>query len=376
MRRGARSRLGLLAAASLALLAVPLAAEETVRIAVAQVRDQISLAGPELVVTDPAAGEVVQRGGPALVAPTDQGIAVGGRVVAATRLVAQSSGAITVRGLALEREVEVFREIRGGRPEIVIVHTVPIEAYVAATVSAEMPASFPAEALKAQAVVTRTFAIFRKFNAPERPYHMEAGVIDQVFGGTQRISESARAATVATAGEVLTFGRQPVRAYYHSCCAGHTESAREGWGQALPYLPGVKCPYDGDCPSQQYTARIPLARLARALLVTRVKIKRIASVKIADRTATGRVARIAIETDRGRIEISGEDLRRLVGYDVVKSRLFDLSIEGDVLVVTGRGSGHGVGLCQWGARGLALKQRTYDAILGHYFPRTKIMKMY
>jgi len=378
MRRGANNLRWALAALPLPLLlwATTAEAEETMRIAIAQVRDEISLAGPELLVTDPAAGEVVQRNGPVLLAPTDQGISVNGRVVAATRLLVQSRGAITVRGLVLEREVEVFRELKAGRPELVIVHTVPIEAYVAATVSSEMPSSFPPEALKAQAVVTRTFAVYRKFSAPERPYHMEAGVIDQVFGGTQRISEPARTAALATQGEVLTFRRQPVRAYFHSCCAGHTESAREGWGQALPYLPGVECGADGDCPAQHFTARIPLARLARALQVTRVKLKRIDDVTIVDRTATGRVARLAIESDRGRVEISGEDLRRLIGYDVVKSRLFDLRIEGDQLVVTGRGSGHGVGLCQWGARGMAQEQKGYQEILVHYFPHTKIMKMY
>jgi len=368
-----------LLATSTLLLALLLGAaargEEMLRIAVAQVKTKIDISGPGLKVVDPAAGERVAEGSPLLLAPSTRGILVNGELVGATRLVVEGQSVLRVRDLSVEREVEVVRDERGGSPRLLIIHAVPMETYVAATVSKEVPTSWPEEALKVQAVASRSFAVYRKFHAPDRPYHMEAGVIDQVYGGA-KVHPRARDATRATFGEVLTYQRRPIKAYFHSCCAGHTESAREGWGQNLAYLPGVKCAYDQACPAQRFAARVPLKDVVKALRRARLKVKRIDALKITKRTKSGRVAKLVFETDGGRVDLSGEDLRRLVGYGVIKSRHFDAHIAGGVLVVEGRGSGHGVGLCQWGAAGMAKKGKRYQQILKHYYPRTKIMRMY
>jgi stage II sporulation protein D len=296
--------------------------------------------------------------------------------VGAERLLVDSRGAIVLRNHSVERQVELHLERKGGRPRLLVVHEVPIEAYVAATVSSEMPSAWPAEALKAQAVASRTFAVHRKFNAPDRPYHMEAGVIDQVYGGAGRVADTALEATRATYGLVLTYQRRPARAYFHACCAGHTESSREGWGHALPYLPGVRCGFDADCPHARYSARVPVRQVVAALRGARIMVKRIDGLRVARRTATGRVDQLVLDTDRGAVKLSGEDLRRLVGYTVIKSRLFEARLDDNELVVEGQGSGHGVGLCQWGARGMAQKGKTHEQILLHYYPRTKIQRMY
>ncbi|MFH1809591.1 MAG: SpoIID/LytB domain-containing protein [Pseudomonadota bacterium] len=351
-------------------------AEEMLRIAVDRAESDIAISGPELVVSDPASGEMIAQGSPVRVGPADAGIRVNGKVVASDHLRVLSRGVLVLRNHSLERQVELHLERRGGRPRLLVVHEVPIEAYVAATVSSEMPPSWPAEALKAQAVATRTFAVHRKFNAPDRPYHMEAGVIDQVYGGAGRMAPTAVEAARATYGEVLTYHRRPARTYFHSCCAGHTESSREGWGNALPYLPGVACGFDSDCPAAKYRARIPLSQVAAALRGARIKVQRIDALRITKRTSTRRVDQLVLDTDRGEVRLSGEDLRRLVGYTVIKSRMFEARIDGKDLVVEGQGSGHGVGLCQWGARGMAVKGRSYDKILLHYYPRTKILRMY
>jgi len=357
------------------LLATSVQAEEMLRIAVAQVTGKLAIAGPQLRVVEPATGEEIAKGSPVVLAPSERGVLVNGTLVGATRLLVKSDGVLKVRDLTVEREVEVFQEKRGGGTRLIIVHSVPIETYVAATVSKEMPTSWSEEALKVQAVASRTFAVYRKFAAPDRPYHMEAGVIDQVYGGA-KVHPRALAAVRATHGEVITYRRRPIKAYFHSCCAGHTESAREGWGQNLAYLPGVKCSFDKDCPAQHFSAKIPVSSLIKALRRARLKVSRIDSLRIVKRTSTGRVAKLVFESDRGRVDLSGEDLRRLVGYGVIKSRRFDARLESDHLVVEGGGSGHGVGLCQWGARGMASKGRSYSRILQHYYPRTRLMRMY
>ncbi len=363
--------------ALLAMLSASVArAEEMLRIAVTRTDGELAISGPDLVVTDPAGGQIVHHGSPVKLAPAERGILVDGQLVGVGRLVVTSRGSLSLRAFTLDRQVEVFQERRGTKARLLVVHEVPIEAYVAATVSSEMPTSWHPEALKVQAVASRTFAVFRKFNVPDRPYHMEAGVIDQVYGGAGKVAPSAREATRATRGEVVTYRRRPIRAYFHSCCAGHTESAREGWGQKLAYLPGVSCGYDKDCSSYHYTVRLALPKVAAALRKARLRVKRIDSLRIVKRTKTGRVAKMVLETDGGPVTLSGEDLRRLVGYGVIKSRSFDAKIVGDQLLIEGQGSGHGVGLCQWGARGMARAKKGYRQILKHYYPRTKIMKMY
>lgn len=351
-------------------------AEETLRIAVAKVQSELVISGPDLVVVDPASNQTIHRGSPIKFAPSERGIIAAGELVATTKLHVASRGSLTVRNLTLEGLVEVHQEMRRGRAQLLVVHSVPIESYVVATVASEMPTSWPMEALKAQSVATRTFAVFRKFHAPDRPYHMEAGVIDQVYGGAAKMHPRCKKATRATRGEVLTYHRRPIRAYFHSCCAGKTESAKEGWGQNLPYLPGSVCPYDTACPAQHYVARIKLSKLLTALRSARIRVKEIKGVSIKQHTSTGRVSKLVLATDGGKVDLSGEDLRRLVGYNLVKSRTFTAKIEGSELVVEGKGSGHGVGMCQWGAKGMSDKRFGYKKILKHYYPGTKLLKMY
>lgn len=361
---------------SLCCITLPAQAEEMLRIAMVRSSAELVLSGPDLVVTALGGGEVLLQGSVVKMAPTSQGIVVNGKRLGLNEIRVTSRGSLRLREYTIDHQVEVFTEQRGGTQNLLVVHEVPIETYVAATVAKEMPSSWPEEALKAQAVATRTFAVYRKFSVPDRPYHMESGVIDQVYGGGGSLPKSVVKAVAATRGEVLTYQRRPIKAYFHSCCAGHTESALEGWGQRLKYLPGVSCDYDQACPAFHYHARVAVKDLIAALRRARIKVRKIDGIRITKKTKTRRVAELVLATDRGEVKLSGEDLRRLVGYKVIKSRVFRARLDAGVLVVDGQGSGHGVGMCQWGARGMALKKKSYREILFHYYPHTRLQRMY
>ena len=267
-------------------------------------------------------------------------------------------------GRALPGRVDVFVD----RGALVAVNTLDLEEYVAAVVSSEVPASWPAEALEAQAVAARTFAVAQKIaQGPGARAHLRSTVLDQVYKGAA--APGALLAARATAGQVLTWGAAPIAAYFSASCGGRSESGEAGFNLAAgttPYLHGA----EPDADERPWTARFPLAELS-ALLRPRLHAE-IDSVSVAARSPSGRARTVRL----GARTLSGAELRQLVGYEKLPSLLFDVSVQGGVAVFTGRGSGHGVGLCQWGARERARRGEGYRQILAHYYPGAEIRRMY
>jgi stage II sporulation protein D len=257
------------------------------------------------------------------------------------------------------------------------VESMDLEEYVGSVVSAEVPSTWPKAALEAQAVAARTFAMAQKVaqGALSRS-HLRASVLDQVYareGATSAAKEAAR----VTRGEVLTFGEAPIAAYFSASCGGRSEAAEEAFhlpAGATPYLASAR-EDDGD-PTRTWTARIPLAGISAALRKARRILAPVSTLAVAARTPSGRARDIVVGTRGGTRRIGASELRQILGYEVLPSLLFDLDIERGAAVFRGRGSGHGVGLCQWGARGRALRGSGYRAILAHYYPGAQIRRMY
>jgi stage II sporulation protein D len=244
-----------------------------------------------------------------------------------------------------------------------VVKTVDLEDYVAGVVAAEVPPTWPAEALKAQAVAARTFAVAQKVaQGPGARAHLTASVLDQVYKGTS--DAGAQKAARETRGEVLTWGAAPIAAFFSASCGGRTESAEEAFNLAPGTTPYIQSEPDDD--ERPWTRSIKLAEIAKAVRgeVTVVKVTR--------RTASGRAKTISL----GRRSITAVELRQLLGYRELPSLLFEVKTDGGAAVFTGKGSGHGVGLCQYGARERASRGATYREILAHYYPGAEIRRMY
>jgi stage II sporulation protein D len=293
-----------------------------------------------------------------------------GKPVDGAGVVFTSSGAIRHAGRALSGVVEV-RRAPGG---LGVIDVLPMEDYVAAVIGGEMPPSFPPEALKAQAVAARTFAVGKKLEAREQGLDFDLGatVLDQVYPGAGRADPRARSAAEATAGEVLVKDRRPIEAYFHSTCGGRTERGADALGRDLSYLASVPCVRCQGSPSWRWTLRIPAAELGSLAGLARPA----SAVRVLRATSTGRAARIAVESGGEKAVLDGAEFRRRLGYDRLPSLAFSVRASGGAFTFSGQGKGHGAGMCQWGAAGRARAGDDHRAILAKYYPGAELIRMY
>lgn len=275
-------------------------------------------------------------------------------------------GAAVAAGAAAEELIRVQASRAG---EIVELR---LEDYVAGVVSGEVPASFPPEALKAQAVAARSYALTRKIDAQVagRGHDIASGVVAQVW--TERPSAAARAAAEATAGEVLVAGRDPVEAYFHASCGGHTEAGLPALGRDLPYLVAVEC---GRC-ERSPGVRWRFEATARELAGAAGLRGKATAARVVGRSASGRAERVEIRAGGRAATVPAAELRRRLGWSRLPSLAFEVRPAGAAFAFEGRGRGHGAGLCQWGAAGLAREGMGYREILARYYPGAQIVRMY
>ncbi|MFZ5471147.1 MAG: SpoIID/LytB domain-containing protein [Myxococcota bacterium] len=254
------------------------------------------------------------------------------------------------------------------RGALQLVNVIALEDYLVGVLGSEMPKTFPPEALKAQAVAARTYALHRKLEALGQPYHLGSGVLSQVYGGLAAEDPRTRAAVEATRGQVLTYELEPVEAYFHASCGGRTESGFSALARDLPYLRPVDCPC-GKLAVSKWALTLPAEELRAAL----GKDEPPSKLEVVARSPTGRARRIAVGPDR---VVDAVAFRERVGYAKVKSLAFDVDESEGRYTLTGRGFGHGAGLCQWGAKALAEAGWDYGRILRHYYVATELQVLY
>jgi stage II sporulation protein D len=177
----------------------------------------------------------------------------------------------------------------------------------------------------------------------------------------------ATAAVDATRGLILVYDGQPILAVYHADSGGRTESSENVWGRAYPYLRGVEDPYAAGSPYERWTLSVPLPRLEELLRTAGLPARGVSRVEVAEVSESGRALRVRFGGAEGTWELSGHRLRALLGPDALRSTLFTVRVEGGMAIFEGRGWGHGVGLSQWGARGMALRGWGFARILQHYY---------
>lgn len=251
-----------------------------------------------------------------------------------------------------------------------------IEKYLYGVVPIETSPSWPAAALQAQAIIARTYAL-QKLTI-SRPYDVLATDADQRYGGTVAEHPASTAAVDATRGMTLTYLGGPASVFYSSCCGGHTADALELWGHTgLPYLHGVDdTPYCTASPDYRWQRPLPLDRVRSVLGEGLSGAPVTAQLDAPD--DSGRPRSVTFRTAAGAtLRLSVTELRSRFGADIVRSLWlsgldFASTQAGALVIIEGLGRGHGVGLCQWGARGMALEGATAAAILAHYFPGTAV----
>ena len=283
-----------------------------------------------------------------------------------------------------------------------IVNRVGVEAYLRGVVPRELGVRGAGDraALEAQAVAARSYAVARIGNTT-RAYDVAASTTDQVYGGVDAENAVADAAVAATEGLVLTYNGRVVSAPYHSTCGGSTAAADEIWrSQNEPYLQRVSDRIPGtDRYYCDIAPRFRWERSWRADSLTAVverylrsyaqvppgPVGEVRRVDVDNKTPSGRVAALWVETSRGRYRLRGNDIRyvlRSPSGELLNSTYFSPEVvsspDGRLtrLTVRGLGYGHGVGMCQWGAIGRARAGQDFRTILRTYFPGTTVARVY
>ena len=274
-------------------------------------------------------------------------------------------------GLALDgRRYRGALELRHRGAGLTAVNIVPVDDYLLSVVPEEMPTDWPAEALKAQSVAARSFALKSRGRHAAEGYDLCTTTHCQLYKGIASEKTVSTAAVRATRGEVLTYGGQPIEALFHTDSGGMTESSEDVWGSHVPYLRAVR---DTPLGTMPWTKTMSKADLEQKLAAKGHAIGRLRAIELSplavgraakDRTASGRVKAMIVTGTKGSVTLSGTAWRSLLG---LKSALFDAKLTKDTVTFTGFGAGHGLGISQWSAKRLAETGKSYADILHHYY---------
>ena len=261
--------------------------------------------------------------------------------------------------------------------EILVINILGIEKYLSSVVGSEMPAKWPLEALKAQAIASRTYALKQKGNPI---YDIDSTQKNQVYNGLESRTYKTVRAVRSTRSLVLTYKNKLINALFHSSSGGMTENSQDVWKNEYPYLSSVK-DFDKNNPKLRWKQKFSSEELQKLF----PEIGGIKKIEILNISNTGRVKNLKIFGKYGSDQISGVDIRKKMNlnstfmrFKFIEDKKYisdnensNSSIE-KILIVIGQGSGHGVGMSQWGARYMASKGQKAERILKHFYKGVRI----
>lgn len=349
----------------------------TVRIALLKNIPSVTLQGKDLRIRLPEEKPVSYYiHSPAKVTATAEGIQVGREKFSYPHVRIQSLEKTIAIG---DRQFEGALEFhQTGDDSLLVLNDLPLETYLTGLVHGEISASWPIEAVKAQVVAARTYALFRQEKRRQNQntlYDLEGTHDDQVYIGSAGVADvPAQKAIEATRGEVLWFlGFFP--AYYHSACGGMTETVEKVWGRSESSA-RVADPFCKHSPFQHWVLDLSPGGFLKTLRAHGLEGKQVKNISLEKGEGSARNAIVVIETDKTSLFIKAEDLRRILGYDRLKSAWFEVEHSPRQIIFRGQGYGHGVGMCQWGAKAMAEAGKSYREILEFYYPKAVVRKVY
>jgi stage II sporulation protein D len=382
----------------------PQSAEPEIRVALAVGASGTRVGSPGgLVIADPAGTRlaVVSPGETRSLIAAGTGVSInGGTSTPAEALgiaAADPGQPVWVNGRGYRGVVEVIRDQTG----LTLVNRVPLESYLQGVVSAEMGRRAPSdqEALRAQAVVSRTYALRNLRRWAAQGFDLYGTVADQVYGGITAETPEGVDAVTATRGEVLTFQGAPIDAFFYSTCGGRTADGVEVFrGADRPYLRTVEDVADDGIAycsisprfrwREEWSGDVLRQTLQRTLPaaagIAPGAVRQVSDVRVSYRTRSGRVGRLTVGLGNAEAQVDGPAVRQVLrppSGELLRSATFELTVTasgGQVtrLVADGAGAGHGVGFCQWGAVGRSRAGQTFARILAAYYPGTTLERLY
>lgn len=256
------------------------------------------------------------------------------------------------------------------------IEDIPLEEYVVGVLSGEMPVSFELEALKAQAVAARSYVLKKIEQNHNNEYDVVDTVSNQVYLDDDQLKvkwsndydtklQKIKEAVAETNGEYLTYDNEVIEAFFFSTSSGVTENVEDVFSETLPYLRSVDSHYDEISPVYTETKTFDLKNFYTLL---NIEYNKKINVEITKTTSTGRVKQLKINN----IEFTGSEVYKALS---LRSTFFEIKQDNDTVIITTRGYGHGVGMSQYGANGMAKEGYKYDEILKHYYSGVEISKI-
>lgn len=334
------------------------------RVAIAKKISQIEIASSTIAIVSDGTGRKIGELMPlktALAAADRNEIKFGNVRVGQLWVTPQAGGYIWIGDRWYRGTLQVIPDGKG----LVAIERVNLEQYLYSVLGAEMSKDFPMEALKAQAVAARTYALYRSQAAAKKPFDLDSTQDSQVYRGIASEATTTQAAVNATAGQIMTYQGKPILAAFHSASGGHTENVEDIWSSPVPYLRGVP-DYDLGTPGYEWTKSVSRADLSKSL-----KLRNVTSISADRSTRYGSVMSLKVVGDEEKT-VTGKELRTALK---LRSLRFTISPTPDGFVFTGRGYGHALGMSQWGAYSMAQQGMTYTTILAHYYRGVELGKL-
>jgi stage II sporulation protein D (peptidoglycan lytic transglycosylase) len=358
------------AAALLALSGTSMVAADTIRVAIAENARWAELRGLNIEVSQlgcVACPRNAWRTDSVRAVANGQGVEISGRSAMAFRLT--SDAPIRMNGREYPATLEIVRYGEG----LAIVNELRLEEYVVGVLRAETNERWPVETLRAQAIVARTYAAFLRASSGTRPYHVVATTTHQVYAGHVPASSPIWDAVRDTAGQVLLWNGELFPAFYHSASGGYTEDPRTVFAaRNMPALKAIRDDFSSAAPHFYWTLDLKLSELSDILRRNGYDLGTVTAIEVTERSQSLRVSNLTVHGTRSSARLRGNDFRRMVGYETIKSTLFAVALDGALARFAGRGYGHGVGMSQWGAKEMAEQGYKAEKILEYYYPGTTL----
>jgi stage II sporulation protein D len=316
---------------------------------------------------------------------SDTKISIGSHplVISQIEIVPQDSPSVWVGEHQYRGTIRIIKQ-KDGR--LLAVNHLPLEYYIASVINSEMPATFPDAARQAQAIVARTYVLSQMKGHPRFDVFASSrsqkylGFQYKTAAGRRLAGESKNSLAIAkkTSGMVCTYEGKVFTTYYTAACGGHTIDGRSVFSDAVPVVKSVTCNWCREADLYRWTTSLATNKVSQAIQ-THLKKERktfgtVTSIQRAKRS-TQSLSFYDVSDGKNTYEIAGTTIRRALPYGTLYSPEFSTEIESASVKFTGQGHGHGVGLCQWGTKGLGQAGRNAVEILQFYYPGSSIVRL-
>jgi stage II sporulation protein D len=335
----------------------------------------LSVKGPYDVMSQ--TGEVLKTGQTFFnirIIPTPSGISFGKYEFKENtiEIIPRSQPALYIGKCLYDGTLQIMKDKRG---LLKAVNILDLEEYLKGVLYHEVSHRWPMEVIKAQAIASRTFALYQMQQGQGKVCYLKDDVNSQMYRGVYAHRYRTNKAIEQTKGEILVYKGKLIPAFFHATCGGKTEASSQLWDINITPLTGVNCLFCQHSPHLKWRYDISIADLENKFKEAGYNFNGISDITIEKLNLSGRVISLMVRARNGIERISGKEFRYILGSRNIRSTNFTIFIKDDIVRFEGKGWGHGVGLCQWGAFTMAKKGKTATEILTYYYPGAEIVTL-